>query len=51
MLRYAQKMHTTVCDVEIGGRRTMILTKPNFFVNGIKTVRGKANATLTPIKQ
>ena len=51
MLRYAPKMHTTVCDVEIDGRRTMILTKPNFFVNGIKTVRGTADATLTPIKQ
>lgn len=51
IFRYEVKMHTTVCDVEIGGRRTMILTKPNFFVNGVKTVHGNANAEMTAIRR
>lgn len=51
LFRYEPKLHTTVCDVEIDRRRTMILTKANFFVNGTKTVHGKADATVTSIKR
>ena len=41
IFRYATKMRTTVCDIEIDGKRTMILSKPTFFTNGISLVSGK----------
>ena len=52
LLRYAKKMHTTVCDIEIGGRRTMILSRPNFFLRGMRPVCGSlACATLSEIER
>lgn len=52
LFRYSPKMRTTVCDVEMDGKHTLILNKPNFFINGIKMVCGKQiTATITPIKR
>lgn len=52
LFRYAKKMRTTVCDIEIDGRRTMILSRPHFFLRGAKPVCGHlATATLSEIEQ
>ena len=40
IIRYAIKMRTTVCDIEIDGKRTMILLKPTFFPTALKKVSG-----------
>jgi hypothetical protein len=52
LFRYAPKMHTTVCDIEIDGRRTMILSRPNFFLRGVRPVCGSLTcATLSEIER
>lgn len=40
IIRFAPKMRTTVIDIEISGKRTMILVNHNFFVNDLKLVSG-----------
>lgn len=40
IIRYSKKMRTTVCDVEIDGKRTMILMTPNLFVDTVNTAAG-----------
>ena len=49
-MRYAPKMRTTVVDVEIDGKRTMILMNPNLFISTVKTVAGEIKGNMNKIK-
>ena len=40
IIRYSKKMRTTVCDIEIDGKRTMILMTPNLFVDTVNAAAG-----------
>jgi hypothetical protein len=52
IFRYSAKMRTTVCDVEIDGKRTMILMTPNLFVDTINPIAGELkNGSLYRIKK
>jgi hypothetical protein len=50
IMRYAPKMRTTVVDVEIDGKRTMILMNPNLFISTVKTVAGEIKGNVNKIK-
>ncbi len=51
LFRYAPRLHTTVCDIEMGEKRTMILSKPFFFPSKIRIVKGRAKeCSITAVK-
>lgn len=47
MLRYSTKMRGVVCDIELGGKRTMITLRANMFATHLRLVAGElAEGTL-----